>query len=236
MAVGGYTGKRRVDEPGATGEAATTRTAKCEWPTSERAARPPPLDAKNGGVYVFGRVLTPSSPTCSKPDRSRTWLGRRGEAERQGLHSFPDDPCTISTTLWVYNLTAWLLDTARTTVVRGSTAAPRTDMSMILDMGCCRSSVDDDGACFGPMLIVFGGYNGRAHRLDDTWLARHAKDAGARKSASRSTRCGQPGCTLDDDEIIANSSLASSSTTPSRSDRTGSIQAQRHDLDDLFGE
>ena len=103
-------------------------------------------------------------------------------------------------------------------------------MSMILDMGYCRSSVDDDGACFGPMLIVFGGYNG-SHHFDDTWLFDTRKTRWLEKR-QQVHPLWPPGCT-DDDEIIANSScFLLDYAQPVRPD--GLIQAQRHDLENLF--
>ena len=101
---------------------------------------------------------------------------------------------------------------------------------MVLDMGYCRSSVDDDGACFGPMLIVFGGYNG-SHHFDDTWLFDTRKTRWLEKR-QQVHPLWPPGCT-DDDEIIANSScFLLDYAKPVRPD--GFIQAQRHDLSDLY--
>ena len=76
-------------------------------------------------------------------------------------------------------------------------------MIEMINLCYCRSSVDDDGACFDPMLIVFGGYNG-SHHFDDTWLFDTRKTRWLEKR-QQVHPLWPPGCT-DDDEIIANSS------------------------------
>ena len=53
-----YTGKATcVDEPGATWEGRDDQNCEVEWPTA-RAGHTSALDAKNGGVYVFGGYTT----------------------------------------------------------------------------------------------------------------------------------------------------------------------------------
>ena len=221
-----YTGKATcVDEPGATWEGRDDQNCEVEWPTA-RAGHTSALDAKNGGVYVFGGYTT-FFPYLSTDGPGSGW-GAAAKPNAKGFIPFPDYPYYLND-LWVYNLTTgyWTLLTPLSTVV----PAPRTDMSMILDMGYCRSSVDDDGACFGPMLIVFGGYNG-SHHFDDTWLFDTRKTRWLEKR-QQVHPLWPPGCT-DDDEIIANSScFLLDYAQPVRPD--GLIQAQRHDLDDLFG-
>ena len=100
---------------------------------------------------------------------------------------------------------------------------------MVLDMGYCRSSVDDDGACFGPMLIVFGGYNG-SHHFDDTWLF----DTRKTRWLEKGNRCtavasGLYGRRRDHCEFEL---FLLDYARPVRPD--GLIQAQRHDLSDLY--
>ena len=154
--------------------------------------------------------------------------GAAAKPNAKGFIPFPDYPYYLND-LWVYNLTTgyWTLLVPLSSEV----PAPRTDMSMVLDMGYCRSSVDDDGACFGPMLIVFGGYNG-SHHFDDTWLFDTRKTRWLEKR-QQVHPLWPPGCT-DDDEIIANSScFFLDYAKPVRPD--GLIQAQRHDLSDLYG-
>ena len=186
-----------VDEPGATWEGRDDQNCEVEWPTA-RAGHTSALDAKNGGVYVFGGYTT-FFPYLSTDGPDLDGARRRSRTRRASF-PFPDYPYYLND-LWVYNLTTgyWTLLVPLSSEV----PAPRTDMSMVLDMGYCRSSVDDDGACFGPMLIVFGGYNG-SHHFDDTWLFDTRKTRWLEKR-QQVHPLWPPGCT-DDDEIIANSS------------------------------
>ena len=82
-----YTGKATcVDEPGATWEGRDDQNCEVEWPTA-RAGHTSALDAKNGGVYVFGGYTT--FFPCFRPRMARDRAGaqRRSRTRRASFLS-----------------------------------------------------------------------------------------------------------------------------------------------------
>ena len=221
-----YTGRATcVDEPGETWELRDAQNCEVAWPTA-RAGHASALDTKNGGVYVFGGYTT-FFPYLSTDGPGSGW-GAAAKPNAKGFIPFPDYPYYLDD-LWVYNLTTGFW--TELIPLSTDTPAPRTDMSMLLDMGYCREPPPaDDGMCFGPMLIVFGGFNG-SHHFDDTGLFDTRRTRWLEKR-----RLVHPlwpsGCT-DDDEVIANSScFLLDYARPVKPD--GLVEAFRYDLGNMF--
>ena len=83
--------------------------------------------------------------------------------------------------------------------------------------------------CFGPMLIVFGGYNG-SHHFDDTWLFDTRKTRWLEKR-QQVHRSGHRAVRMTT-KLLRTPVVCSDYARPVRPD--GLIQAQRHDLSDLY--